>query len=578
MPGPSAPHFQAEPQLLARVLNSLAQAPLPDAERPDVLQPLLELIDRLCPLHAFAIWARLGADGCCLLAPRALPAPLYEQLLVNPPHLRDHLAALHAADGWCKIPVRTGPLGWILARTDVAQRPLLQLLLTVLANRFGGLQSSRELARRPAQPPGWPGRLEHITRLLHQAQRLPPSRFWARLATALGDWLDNREMLLLQQDDEAPMRLAHPCQRLAPDTPSLLAWGEIPHGGEQDLHGRHWYRFPLFVQRRHVGSLLLAQPRPLAREARRLLGLLLPQLGLLLELEALRRQLALPGSTHAPATVPRRAPRAALRAGASGQALRQALANGRIQPYFQPVIHLPDHRWHAVEALARWLTEGGELRSACDFLPLAEQAGLVLELDRAMLRQVCSWLARLDPKGALRVILNLSGQHLHSRQRLAALLAIPQQAQVPLSRLVFEFRARELLAQSGRVQTQLHGLRARGAGISVDEVDAGFSALDLLIRLPVDYLKIDDRPSRHPSFSPREQALRRAVRSIADDLGMRLIVSGMERRDQQQSWLDMPCELAQGHLFGAPFSGAALLDQLHAGRHTLATAPDNRRH
>ena len=129
--------------------------------------------------------------------------------------------------------------------------------------------------------------------------------------------------------------------------------------------------------------------------------------------------------------------------------------------------------------------------------------------------------------------------HLLSRQRLAALLAIPQQAKVSLKRLVFEFRARDLLAQDGRTQTQLHGLRARGAGISVDEVDAGFSTLDLLIRLPVDYLKIDDRASRHPAHSPREQALRRAVRGIADDLGMQVIVSGMERRDQQQSWLAM---------------------------------------
>ena len=142
-----------------------------------------------------------------------------------------------------------------------------------------------------------------------------------------------------------------------------------------------------------------------------MLALLLAQLGLLLELSDLRQHaLGTVARGVAPTSQAHRPRRVDVRPTSSEQALRQALANGRIQPYFQPIIHLQDNSWHAVEALARWVTEAGELRSACDFLPLAEQTGLVLELDRAMLRQVCSWLARLDPDGSLRIILNLSGQ------------------------------------------------------------------------------------------------------------------------------------------------------------------------
>ena len=187
--------------MLARTLNSLAQASLPDAEQPEALEQLVDLIDGLCPLQAFAIWSRQEGDTCCLLAPRALPAPLYEQLLVRPTHVRDHLATLRAADGWCKAPVEAGPVGWLLARTDAEHRPLLQLLLTVLANRFGCLQCSHHLSRQAMRQPEWPRKLERITRLLHQVHRLPSSQLWTLLTSALGDWLDTRELLLLQRNN-----------------------------------------------------------------------------------------------------------------------------------------------------------------------------------------------------------------------------------------------------------------------------------------------------------------------------------------------------------------------------------------
>jgi len=251
------------------------------------------------------------------------------------------------------------------------------------------------------------------------------------------------------------------------------------------------------------------------------------------------------------------------------QALVQALQSQRILPYFQPIHYLADGEVHSVEVLARWLTQEGELKDAVEFVPLAEQSGLVLEIDRLILRHVCGllhgWLARLPERHGLRLAVNLSGKHLLERERIEALLAIINEQQVSPRRLIFEFRERDLVRLDSRTLGLLHELRAKGIEIAVDDFGTGYSSLNALFHYPVDYIKVDDSFTHRLDKSPRDRTLIRTIRDLGRDLGMGVIIEGVETPQQQAMLLELGCELGQGYKLSLPMPADAVLALLMPG-------------
>ncbi|MCR6553311.1 EAL domain-containing protein, partial [Aeromonas sp. CPF2-S1] len=221
--------------------------------------------------------------------------------------------------------------------------------------------------------------------------------------------------------------------------------------------------------------------------------------------------------------------------------LARALREGRIVPYFQPVIRLQDSRLTGLEVMARWLTEEGILKDAFDFIPLAEQCGLILELDYQILRHTCQQLKNWLPisgQGKFKIAINLSGKHLVNHDHIMRLMGIIEEEGVAPGYLIFEFNERELSRQDSDALASLHELRAKGIQISLDDFGTGFSSLNALFHFPVDYIKVDDSFTQRMLQSPKDLALIRAMRDICQDLDYTLVVEGIENQQQLQKLID----------------------------------------
>ncbi|CAJ1875189.1 putative bifunctional diguanylate cyclase/phosphodiesterase [Aeromonas jandaei] len=245
--------------------------------------------------------------------------------------------------------------------------------------------------------------------------------------------------------------------------------------------------------------------------------------------------------------------------------LARALREGRIVPYFQPVIRLQDSRLTGLEVMARWLTEEGVLKDAFDFIPLAEQCGLILELDYQILRHTCqqlkNWLP-LSGQSKFKVAINLSGKHLVNHDHIMRLITILEEEGVAPGYLIFEFNERELSRQDSDALASLHELRAKGIQISLDDFGTGFSSLNALFHFPVDYIKVDDSFTQRMLQSPKDLALIRAMRDICQDLDYTLVVEGIENQQQLQKLIDIGCRMGQGRYISPPMPGTDIVPLL----------------
>ncbi|MFM5592789.1 putative bifunctional diguanylate cyclase/phosphodiesterase [Aeromonas veronii] len=245
--------------------------------------------------------------------------------------------------------------------------------------------------------------------------------------------------------------------------------------------------------------------------------------------------------------------------------LARALREGRIVPYFQPVIRLQDSRLTGLEVMARWLTEEGILKDAFDFIPLAEQCGLILELDYQILRHTCQQLKNWLPisgQGKFKIAINLSGKHLVNHDHIMRLMGIIEEEGVAPGYLIFEFNERELSRQDSDALASLHELRAKGIQISLDDFGTGFSSLNALFHFPVDYIKVDDSFTQRMLQSPKDLALIRAMRDICQDLDYTLVVEGIENQQQLQKLIDIGCRMGQGRYISPPMPGADIVPLL----------------
>ncbi|MEH8123307.1 putative bifunctional diguanylate cyclase/phosphodiesterase [Aeromonas veronii] len=245
--------------------------------------------------------------------------------------------------------------------------------------------------------------------------------------------------------------------------------------------------------------------------------------------------------------------------------LARALREGRIVPYFQPVIRLQDSRLTGLEVMARWLTEEGILKDAFDFIPLAEQCGLILELDYQILRHTCQQLKNWLPisgQSKFKVAINLSGKHLVNHDHIMRLMGIIEEEGIVPGYLIFEFNERELSRQDSDALASLHELRAKGIQISLDDFGTGFSSLNALFHFPVDYIKVDDSFTQRMLQSPKDLALIRAMRDICQDLDYTLVVEGIENQQQLQKLIDIGCRMGQGRYISPPMPGADIVPLL----------------
>lgn len=239
--------------------------------------------------------------------------------------------------------------------------------------------------------------------------------------------------------------------------------------------------------------------------------------------------------------------------------LRGALAAGEFHLVFQPIVALTGGRIRKAEALIRWLHPERGLISPADFIPIAEDTGLIIDIGEWVFRQAAEqarrWRRQLDP--AFQISVNKSPTQFHNRdeghndwfEQLQA-LGLPGDA------IVVEITEGLLLDASPLVAEKLQAFRAAGMQVSLDDFGTGYSALSYLKKFEIDYLKIDRSFVSHLSPGCTDMALCEAIILMAHKLGMQVIAEGIETELQRDLLLQAGCDFGQGYLFSRPVSAA----------------------
>lgn len=254
--------------------------------------------------------------------------------------------------------------------------------------------------------------------------------------------------------------------------------------------------------------------------------------------------------------------------------LREALARGEFRCVYQPMLRLSDHAPVAVEVLLRWQSASlGEVTPS-EFIPIAEDTGLIVELGAWVLRQACQDLACLTAAAGQELILcvNVSALQLESPNFLATVDQAILSAGVSPHLLEIELTERVLINGRREIAEVLSGLRARGIGIAIDDFGTGYSALSYLSRFPVTTLKIDRSFISNLVSNARDAALVTAIISLADTLMLKVIAEGVENIAQLQFLSATACALAQGYWFARPAEVESTMATMRRLSQTAATA------
>lgn len=247
--------------------------------------------------------------------------------------------------------------------------------------------------------------------------------------------------------------------------------------------------------------------------------------------------------------------------------LRSAISEGQLRVVYQPQVDLASSMTVAVEALVRWdHPERGPV-SAADFIPLAENSGLIFALTEYVLDTALAQLAKWRDKGYdLRMSVNLSARHLSD-------LGLPDQVweasavhHVPLNKLVLEVTETGILSDPARADVVIRSLRDLGVEVSIDDYGTGNASLSYLKRLEIDELKIDRSFVSNILTDDHDRIIVHSTVALALDLGLRVIAEGIEDEETTRRLLEHQGVIGQGYHLGRPVPAYEITDRLERER------------
>ncbi len=250
--------------------------------------------------------------------------------------------------------------------------------------------------------------------------------------------------------------------------------------------------------------------------------------------------------------------------------LRSAIAAGEVRPHYQPIVALDSGEITGFEALARWHHPERGLISPADFIPLAEETGLIAPLGMSVLRQACDQLRAWDkewPDGrALSVSVNVSAMQFRVATLAEEVREIIVEAGIAPAQLQLEITESALMGDAAAAVETLRQLKAIGVQLSIDDFGTGYSSLSYLHRLPFDTLKVDRSFVTRMSKDRESRGIVKTILTLAHELGKNVVAEGVETEAHRAALAGLGCEYAQGYLFSKP------LDAEGAGR-LLSTGP-----
>jgi diguanylate cyclase (GGDEF)-like protein/PAS domain S-box-containing protein len=244
--------------------------------------------------------------------------------------------------------------------------------------------------------------------------------------------------------------------------------------------------------------------------------------------------------------------------------LREAIRSDSLRPHYQPLVDLSTGRITSFEALVRWPHPERGMISPAEFIPVAEETGLINAIGGLMLRRACMDAAQWPDD--VRVAVNLSPLQFRVGNLLALVMDTLKQAGLPAKRLELEITETLLLEKSSEVLATLHALRALGVRISMDDFGTGYSSLSYLRSFPFDKIKIDQSLVRDLAGNPDAQAIVRSIISLGKGLGVTITAEGVETEAELSCLRNEGCHEGQGFLFSRARPHAEIVSLLTAQR------------
>lgn len=240
--------------------------------------------------------------------------------------------------------------------------------------------------------------------------------------------------------------------------------------------------------------------------------------------------------------------------------MRSALEKQQFELYYQPIINLASGRVCKAEALIRWHHPEHGMISPAEFIPLAEESGLIVSIGDWVFKEAAAKAKHWSDlfNSALQVSVNISPAQFQSTAlNVCDWLAYLQELGLATPQLSIEITEGLLLNASNEVKHKLSQFRAAGIQVAIDDFGVGYSALSYLRRLDIDHLKIDQSFIQNLETEQNDLVLTETIACMAHKLGLKVTAEGIENEAQHQLLLETGCDYGQGYLFSRPLPAAA---------------------
>ncbi|KMY32941.1 diguanylate cyclase [Lysinibacillus xylanilyticus] len=233
--------------------------------------------------------------------------------------------------------------------------------------------------------------------------------------------------------------------------------------------------------------------------------------------------------------------------------LRRAIENREFELHFQPKISMENEEIQGLEALVRWNSERLGVVSPAEFIPYAEETGLIIPLSEVIIEKACEAVIEMRQCGyKTSVAINISSIHFKQQSFLDSVQAILERYNMPANNFEIEVTERTVMNSANETVSKLVRLKKMGFKISIDDFGTGYSSLSYLVRFPLDYLKIDRSFIQHIGSLDEKQAVVDAIIQMSHRLKMKVVAEGVEQAQQVDILRKMNCDIIQGYYYSKP--------------------------
>ncbi len=262
------------------------------------------------------------------------------------------------------------------------------------------------------------------------------------------------------------------------------------------------------------------------------------------------------------------------------QDLRGAVERNELEVYYQPIVALEDGRIVSFEALVRWNHPDLGLVPPDEFIPLAEDSGLILPIGKWVMREACrqmqEWNARFEPAEAVAVCVNIAPKQFEARALVNCVREILRETGLDPRLLDLEVTENLTMQDAAQARDILNDLTKLGVSISLDDFGTGYSSLSYLHRFPIRTLKIDRSFIAQIETCKESREIVQTIVALGRGLGMKVIAEGIENAAQTKLLRDVGCDFGQGYLFSRPVTADQVSAMLTATPHGGTLGPHSR--